>query len=437
MKRFRTSLFLIFALLIQCGIARLYELNVWCMMIFAICGCIALRRIRCSIQREKMYEKEYQEVVTYLEQLLCSYRRLGHAGKALEDCSTVFEPENKMGIAIQRARHIMMTGDGVEDGYIMEAAFSEIEKEYDSRRVKIIHNFICNSERSGGDTQASVDILLEDLEYWKNRTSTYEKRKTFIKAECAIATALSVILCYVSQLLTPDELGFQISDSLFYQGSTTVVLVCLWMLLILIYKKLSVSWLDLAKQGEKEIQRLEHLYQVLKKHGEGTSRLSRHVAKRVVGRFVKSEFPYCLLLVTLYLQTESSYQALKKTIRQMGGIIGEEIEQLTERIYDSPRDLQPYLQFFEELEIPEVQTGMKILYSVSTNGYEDTRRQLDFLVAQNNRLMDRSETYIQTSKMGGLSLLKQLPMVLSCVKLLMDLINLLTMTMGNFQTMYG
>ena len=85
--------------------------------------------------------------------------------------------------------------------------------------------------------------------------------------------------------------------------------------------------------------------------------------------------------------------------------------------------------------MPEIQTGMKILYSVSTNGYEQSRRQLDFLVAQNNRLMDKSESYSQLNKMGGMSLLKQLPIMVSCLKLLIDLVNLLALTMGNFQNM--
>ena len=142
------------------------------------------------------------------------------------------------------------------------------------------------------------------------------------------------------------------------------------------------------------------------------------------------------MIVTLYLQTESSYQALKKSMAQTGGIFRQEIQTLTEKIYDSPRDLQPYLEFFGKLELPEIQTGMKILYSVSTNGYEDSRRQLDFLVAQNNRLMDRSEVFVQNNKMAGMGLLKQLPMVLSSVKLLLDLIHLLTMTMGRFQNLY-
>ena len=207
-------------------------------------------------------------------------------------------------------------------------------------------------------------------------------------------------------------------------------------MIALIYRKLSVKWLDSCKNKGEEEARLEKLYRTIEKDPAAVSGLSTHVAKRVLGRYVKQEFPYWLMIVTLYLQTESGYQALKKSIVQTDGIFRREIKILTEKIYDSPRDLQPYLEFFGKLELPEIQTGMKILYSVSTNGYEDSRRQLDFLVAQNNRLMDRSEVFIQNNKMAGMGLLKQLPMVLSSVKLLLDLIHLLTMTMGRFQNLY-
>ena len=417
---------------IQMIIGWVYGLSTGLIICLTVGGCLALKRIRFHIYREREFEQEYGQVVIYLEQLLCSYRRLGHTGRAMEDCSSLFEPKSRMGGAIQRAKHIFLTGEGVEDGAILEAAFAEIEKEYDSRRMKIIHTFLCNGDRTGSDSGSSLDILLEDLEFWKNRTSIYEKRKKFIKTECAVAAGLAAVLCYVSRLLTPEELGLRIADNPIYQISTTVVLLALWWLIVLIYRKLSVKWLDRCKNEGEEEGRLEKLYQTLEKDPVAVSGLSTHVAKRVLGRYVRQEFPYWIMIVTLYLQTESSYQALKKSMAQTGGIFRQEIQTLTEKIYDSPRDLQ----FFGKLELPEIQTGMKILYSVSTNGYEDSRRQLDFLVAQNNRLMDRSEVFVQNNKMAGMGLLKQLPMVLSSVKLLLDLIHLLTMTMGRFQNLY-
>lgn len=434
MKGWKTGYIYLFVFLVLAALMWLYELRLIFIVPLCVGAWLLMRRIAVCFREEKENERRYHEVTMYLEQLLCSYRRLGHAGKAMEDCSTIFEHESEMGQAVKRALHILLTGEGVVDETIRETAFHEIEKQFNSRRMQIIHRFICRGEKTGGECGRAVDILLEDLELWKNRTKLYQNKKRFIRMECGIATLMAVMLCYVSRLLTPEELGFCISDSMVYQISTVVVLLMLFYIISCIYRKLSGNWLDeRAWQGEREKERLEKLYQIVCQETEKSSLLTKYMAKKVIGRYVKNEFPYWLLLVTLYLQSESSYQALCYSMEETDGIFYRELEKLTEAIYDSPRDLEPYLKFFQGLELPEVQTGMKVLYSVNANGYEDSKRQLDFLVAQNNRLMDKSEQYKDANKMAGMSLLKQLPMVVSCLKLLIDLIQLLVLTMGSFQ----
>lgn len=397
-------------------------------------GCLAARKIRRYRLAQKDYEFSYFQVTTYLEQLLCSYRRLGHAGKALEDCVLLFEEGTPMNAALGRAKHILLTGEGVIDGSLLDAAFSSIEQSFDSRRMRIIHRFIANSERTGAESGRSADILLEDLELWKNRTRIFQHKKRFIRIECGIAAVLAMVLCYVSRLLTPEELGFDLAESLIYQISTVGVLLLFLILIVTICKKLTGSWLD--EKGipdEKERERLHKLYRMLR--GKA-SPLSRHMAKRILSRYVRQEFPYWLLLTTLYLQSESSYQAIRYSAGECEGVFRLELERLLEEIYDSPRSLEPYLDFFSSLAIPEVQSGMKILYSVHANGYEESKKQLDFLVAQNNRLMDKSESYRYSNVLAGMSMLKQLPMIISCLKLLVDLVNLLAITMGSFQSMH-
>lgn len=434
MRKWKTGYLYLGVFPVLAVLVWLYELRIIFIIPLYAGAWLFMRQVAGCICREKKNERKYHEVTMYLEQLLCSYRRMGHAGMAMEDCSTIFESGSEMGQAVKNALHILMTGEGVVDETIRESAFHEIEKKFNSRRMQMIHRFICRGEKTGGECGRAVDILLEDLELWRNRTRLYQNKKRFIRMECGIATLMAVVLCYVSRLLTPDELGFRISDSMVYQISTVTVFLMLLYIISCIYRKLSGNWLDArGQQTEKERVRLEKLYQIVCGESEKSSGLSKYMAKKVIGQYVKNEFPYWLLLVTLYLQSESSYQALCYSMEEADGIFYREIKKLTEAIYDSPRDLEPYLKFFQELQLPEVQTGMKILYSVNTNGYEDSKRQLDVLVAQNNRLMDKSERYKDANKMAGLSLLKQLPMVVSCLKLLVDLIHLLVLTMGSFQ----
>lgn len=412
----------------------IYELRIICVIPLLITWVCLVNKLTRYNQNERQEETRFLQVSSYLEQLLCSYRRLGHAGKALDDCQILFAESSEMGAVIRSASCILKTGEGVEDGNIYEAAFGKIEQRYNSRRMSIIHRFVCNGEKTGGDTNISADILLEDLECWKNRTRLYQKKKQFVKIECAIASSLALLLCYVSKLLTPAELGFRISDSTTYQISTVAAFVVMMIIVMSIFKKLSGSWLDERQlSGEKEILKRDKLYQIIQSDRRKYSSVSFHMAKKILTRYVREEFPYWLLLVTLYLQSESSYQALRLTLDETEDIFKEEVCKMIERIYDSPRDLQPYLEFFGQLSLVEVETGMKILYSVNNNGYEESKRQLDFLIAQNNRLVDQCEVYHYKNKMAGMSLLKQLPMIVSCIKLLIDLVNLLALTMGSFQ----
>ncbi len=433
MKRIRRYYMYLFLIPFVLSVVSVYGLEpVLSVPLFAAC-CLAARNIRKYHLAQKRYEYSYFQVTTYLEQLLCSYRRLGHAGRALEDCALLFEKDSPMDVALCQAKHILLTGEGVIDGNLLDAAFSSIEHEFDSRRMRIIHRFITNSERTGAESGRSSDILLEDLELWKNRTRIFQSRKKFIKIECGIAALLAMILCYVSRLLTPEELGFDLADSGIYQGSTVGVFLLFLFLVVTICKKLTKSWLDeKGVPDEKMTAQQEKLYYLLQ--GKA-SHLSRHMAKRILSRYVREEFPYWLLLTTLYLQSESSYQAIRYSAEGCEGVFRLELERLLEEIYDSPRSLEPYLGFFSDLAIPEVQSGMKILYSVNANGYEESQKQLDFLVSQNNRLMDKSESYRHSNVMAGMSMLKQLPMIISCLKLLIDLVNLLAITMGSFQTM--
>ena len=120
-------------------IVWVYGLGVVFIVPLFAASCVAVARIRRYQRADREYEVAYSQVTTYLEQLLCSYRRLGHAGKALEDCRTLFREDCLMGKAICQAMHILFTGEGVIDGDILDAAFASVERFYDSRRMRIIH----------------------------------------------------------------------------------------------------------------------------------------------------------------------------------------------------------------------------------------------------------------------------------------------------------
>ena len=380
----------------------------------------------------RIYEKkaEYFELTAYMEQLICSYKRLGTIPPALEDCGTLYPEESRTGRVLRQALYILKTGEGVRDSSIVETALEKIQSLYPSRRLLLLHKFLCKAEKIGGDRAEELDILLRDLQLWKRRVTLYQKKKQFIRGESVFAAVMSVLLCYLSLCLIPWNLRDILTGTIIFQWSTAAVIIMLMVTEVILLYKLTGSWLDIAEQTERDTDRLLKSYRKVKSRKRG---LAGYMAKKVCQREVEKEFPYWLLSLTLYLQQEGVYQAIKMSRWQHAkGFFEQEVRDLLEAIYENPVSLQPYLDFFRELELTELQTGMKLLYAVNSNNYEDTGRQIRFLVEQNNIVMDQCEKKQFDSQIAGMGFLKQIPMILACAKVVFDLILLLVLTMGNY-----
>lgn len=394
---------------IMAGICYLFRLNRISGVIVWGIGIVLMPVFDFSLQRSEKAKTEYYEMTAYMEQILCSYKRLGNIRLALEDCITLFTKDSEMGKALRQALHTLKTGEGVEGKEIVKGALTCIDKRYSSRRMLLLHEFLCSVEKMGGDTAEALDILLSDLQMWKRRTAVYQKRKQFIRAESSLAILLAGAMCYISRLLIPYDFLPDLTTSLFYQISTAFVLSCLICMEILILYKLTGSWLDVREAKAEKLCRRE----------------------------IEKEFPYWLLSVTLYLQHDSVFHAVKRSEGQTQGVFRDEVHRFLERIYEEPSSLLPYTEFFCQLRLPEIQTGMKILYSVNANGYQETRKQVRFLVEQNNMVMDKCECNRFENRLAGLGLLKQVPMLIACIKVVADMVAFMMMTMGNYLQMLG
>ena len=340
---------------------------------------------------ERKTWNEYYEMTTYMELLLCSFKRTGHIKIALQDCQLVFRGRGKMGKAVGKAIHILESGEIEGEKSLIQSALSEISRNYSCRRMKLMHHFICRVERMGGDVAEALDILLSDLEMWKRRFILYHKKKQYIGRECMMAAILAIILCGLSRLLIPVEFRESLYKHTVYRCSTIVVFT------LLIGSATVIRYVT----------------------GRVQTQLSGEKKRK---KQVEREFSYWLLSVTLYLQQNRLYYALLQSAEETEGMFRREVYHLVEAIYQNPTSLQPYLDFFSDLDLPELRTGMKLLYAVNTNGYQDTKRQVHFLVEQNNAVLDRCEKEYYRMKIAGLRLLRQIPMMLAGGKIMLDMV---------------
>ena len=410
-------------------ITLIYHLHFTSAIFLTIFASFLIPGLRKSVEIEKNEKKRFEELCLYMEQLICSYKRKGKILAAIEDCICIFESDTSMMKALLQVKISLVTGEGLCGIDLCRESLEKMEVQYKSKRLVMLHSVLSCLESCGGQHEKTMDILLEDLQLWKTRTALFQKQKQHIRIESILATILAAILCYVSRMLTPAELNIDLTTTLFYQITTTFIFAVFYFIFYKIQRKLTGGWLDSEILSDQEEHKFLRLYQIL---GSKKSSFSLYFTKKALGKETESRFPYWLLFVALLLQTESVYIAIKKSVEYETGYMKEEILLLLNRLYENPSDLETYLSFFQKLNMGEILSSMKILYSISSGGYEANGNQLGYLISRNNQLMDRGEKNRYEKHIAGLSLIKQVPMLAASLKLLADLVGLMGLIMRSF-----
>jgi hypothetical protein len=409
--------------------SRLFCLNTMEMIVSAGTGLLLLPVVYRYGKRSKKNEEDYWDVVAYMEQFLCSYKRTSMIGAALQDCQSIYPDGSDMKKIVGQALSILQTGEGVRES-IQGAALGKIQQNYPSRRMRMIHQYILRADQMGGDVSDAVDILLRNMQRWKERTALYQEKKKTLQRECYFSMLMSVGLCWLSCLLVPWNLRSILVHSAYYQVSSTAVIILFLFLIPVLSACLTGKWLDSAEpMTEKRKKQMEKNYASGK---EKKGKLSFCFAKKVGQEEIRREFPYWIMSVTLFLQQDNVFQAVQTSKEYVSIFFRKEVEQFLVNLYENPSSLEPYRQFFEEYGLEEVKSGMKWLYSFQNNGYEQTSRQIYFLLQQNDLVMDQAERKRLEDKQAVLSFLRQIPMAAAGVKIVLDLLVFLMMTMGKY-----
>ena len=369
----------------------LFQFSLYGYVVIGAVGCI-LVPVWVRIQkRQQQMRCHYDEMTVYMELLLCSFKRVGHLKLALQDCQFVFPMESKMGKVIRKAIYILESGEGSEDGRIAESALRQISDNYNCRRITLLHHFLCRADCLGGDVEEALDILLADFEMWKRRLVLYWKTRRWIGCECMVSVVLALLLCSVSRMLIPANFLCEMRNSTIYQVTTVVVICALALVLTVIRILVGQSQME-GKRERKTVKEVEH------------------------------QFPYWLLAVTIYLKQDSLYHALQQSRDEVSGRFQKEVDHLIQAVYEQPTALEPYVEFFHDIPLPELHTGMKLLYAVNANGYQDTKKQIQFLVEQCHVMMDRQEKQYFRMKLAGFRMLRQVPMMIAGGKAIIDIV---------------
>lgn len=159
------------------------------------------------------------------------------------------------------------------------------------------------------------------------------------------------------------------------------------------------------------------------------------LAKKRIIKEVDKAFPVWLMDLSLLMQTENVHNALEKSLAKAPYVLREELSRMLDSIEKNPNSIEPFLDFMPWLDLPDVQSALRLIYSMWAAGdREDMEKQIAVLVERNHHLMDKAERLSNEDSLAGVGMLVLIPMVTGSIKMMTDmgllLVGLMNITKG-------
>jgi hypothetical protein len=408
-----------------------------------------------KMSRQKIRQEErFFEASVYMETLLYAFQKEGKIDAALQDAMDSL-PQGRLQQTVEAALLYMhMTFDESE---VVTDAFEIIEAKYRCNRIRTIHEFMLNVENYGGEIRQSASLLLEDKNRWESRIrrSMEERKKMF--RDVVLSVAVSLLVC--GMVLYLPVMNVDISSNLLTQILTAVVVVLDDVILFLGQRYQTVDWLtiDVADTSDEEKRMEEYksydpqkecrlsiimalisavfvafcfatarswwaaggLFLVLV--GANQHRIGQYLRGKNLKKSIKRAFPNWLLELALLLQSENVPVALEKSKEHVPPVLKSELENLVERLAESPEEAEPYHEFLGGFRLPEISAAMSMLYSLAAGTGDSTTRQMGDLIGKNFEMLDVAEEERMKDKNSGLYLLFLAPVLTASFKLVVDM----------------
>lgn len=415
------------------------------------------------LNRRNRYESlKFDTVTQYMEQFLYSFKRTPKVLVALEDTSMLFAGRNgndeEFLALIKKAIRRIRRGVASQGRSIYEEAFNIIEESYGCKRLYKMHDFAIRVESMGGECNDSLDVLLEDRNYWIERIRNYKVSTDRLVKGIGLVILLSMVPANIMSYALPKE--FQVRASMVSQIASVIVLLGLMLVWYLTQKKLSRSLLNL--DGDVSERKVLEAYDLLEKAGlnkrkvffgfaggliillggawflmggkvpggtlmaAGVYAMSMPVlrvksAHKLLSREIEKSFPDWLMSMALQMQTNNVHVSIANMAAESPAVLRPEFEKLLKGVSQEPDSVEPYMAFCSRFHLPDIKAAMKMLYSMSVFGSETAGEQIRALVKRNVTMLDRAEKVRLEDADTMTNMIAMVPMVISSVKLVTDM----------------
>ena len=462
-------LFVIAALI---GAGIFYSLKIQYLAFILLVAVVMMPGMITTQFRYVFEQQKFSDAVDYMEYMLYEFKKkpkILYALKAAEDSCT-----GDIKKRIKKAIDYIENGVYRQDLY--KEAFYFIEEGYDCERIGVIHKFLMKIEAEGGEYQDSLNIILDDVKNWTERTYDFQKEKANIKSKVLITIILSLIMCAILTKVSAQV--YVITDGTIYQVVTTGLIIAFIFLYAFVQKKLSGSWLigdavprkkmfqqyalalagDIKTLRKKEFPNMvifvglgillafgsglipavapyKNLGFLLMAYGAFTFFIKPSsdikAAKKNTIKEINKEFPGWFRNLAINLQKETVQVSIKNSLKEAPLILKPALISLIKELDDDPVTMKPYINFLSSFELPDISSAMKMLYSLNEAGQEEVVTQINTLVARNNQLLEKSEKLKNSDSISITGYLVVFPMAFSLVKMIVDMALILLGFMGS------
>lgn len=438
----------------------LFKLGIFATAVIAAAGMITIPRIIINSYRNMYEQKRFSDVNLYIEQILYSFKKKPIILNALQDVERIIPEDSPMRKILQEAIDYIIYG--YSEGDLLETALQKIEKKYKCQRIRDAHALMLKTTKIGGDYKTSIKILLSSRAVWETQTCKFQKECKKRQMMVNIALVIICAICLITPLMISGKMEqINILGSPIYRIGTAVMIVLFMRTYLKANRLTTINWLknetetseeeqlrlyekvmtyDFAEQKKKSYLwalipvNLAILFFFLKWKYPlmacvpllifmlNQHKVSYNMAKKKCIREINIAFPQWLMEVSLLLQTTNNVnKAVELSINTAPIIMVPELQKMRDAFMINPESNVAYMDFMRSFKIPEIQSAMGMLYSVSTGRGGDTQAQIDEILEKNAILLSQSEEIESESRLAALYWQFLFPSIIGAGKLLIDM----------------
>ena len=411
------------------GIAFAYKLELPIVIAIGVITTLLMPMLYKEEKKKSYYKKKFEDLISYMEQMCYSFKKSGKIRPSLIDAQKISDGEMK-----EIIEEVIVNIDSKMNEDIYEQALKILEEEYYCKRLISLHEFIIKIEKQGGEFEEYINIILSDIKEWSDRTELFRRDIDRIRRNVLISIGATLLTCGFMAYLIPKEYSF--TGNIVYQISSMIIILIMLVIYIFVYKKLNIDWLK--EESFLNPEMVDKYYDlIMKSQNEKIKfmdKLSINKVKKRMRREISKVFPDWLRQVALNLQQQTVQSSIENSYDDAPYILKRPIRHLLIDFEEYPIGIEPYDNFLQELDMPEIQSSLKMFYCINELSKEETYKQTNAIIDRNNKMLKQAEEMKNKDRIGLAGTLSAGPMMVGVVKIIIDMVLMIlvfTSALGN------